>query len=111
MAIYFLAAPQVGRVKIGYSDAPERRIQEIRLMCPVPVELIAVVGGSYKDEAALHRRFADLRRHGEWFDDVPEIRAEMMRLLAGALADQFTREQIAQLIDHLGDIIKEREAA
>lgn len=72
--IYFLDAPDVNRIKIGTGVCPEDRLQAIRLMCPVPTKLIGLMVGGRQEEARLHARYADLRRHGEWFEGTPELR-------------------------------------
>lgn len=55
------------RVKIGHSLSPRNRLNKIASDPPYPVELIGYVRGSLADESALHSRFSELRRHGEWF--------------------------------------------
>lgn len=73
MAVYFLNAPSVGRIKIGTAIYPEERILAIRLISPVPVELIGSIKGGYKEEKELHNKFSSLRRHGEWFESSNEL--------------------------------------
>lgn len=65
--VYFIASDSAGLVKIGFSQSPERRVAAIQGMSPVPVRLVGKTPGTAEDEAALHRRFAGLRAHGEWF--------------------------------------------
>lgn len=72
--IYFLDCPAVNRIKIGKGDDPETRIASVRLMCPVETTLLGVIPGGFTEEATLHRRFAPLRRYGEWFEGTPELR-------------------------------------
>lgn len=64
-----------GRVKIGISTDPERRRQSMQTGCPVRLRLLATIPGGAAVEAEMHARFAEHRKHGEWFEDVPEIRA------------------------------------
>lgn len=56
-------------VKIGFTSGTqiEYRIQEIQVGCPEKIEMLCAIPGSFKMEAALHRRFKELRLHGEWF--------------------------------------------
>lgn len=35
--------------------------------------VLAKTPGSYSEEARMHKRFASLRRHGEWFEPGPEL--------------------------------------
>ena len=54
-------------VKIGISHNPERRLDELRIGCPHPIRIAAVVCGGSEVEKALHAQFADLRHQGDWF--------------------------------------------
>lgn len=71
--VYFLAARTVGLVKIGRSIDMVSRLQAIRWLSPVPLELIGLVEGGSQREAAYHRRWANLRSHGEWFNLTVEL--------------------------------------
>lgn len=54
--------------KIGFTKAfPERRRREVQGMCPTELELFAFINGDMSLEQKLHRTFAPLRYHGEWF--------------------------------------------
>ncbi|WP_435191318.1 GIY-YIG nuclease family protein [Streptomyces sp. bgisy126] len=66
--VYLIGSPESPLVKIGWSDNPERRLRHLQTGSPVPLQLLALFEGGAVMEAALHRRFADKRRHGEWFD-------------------------------------------
>ncbi|MEU2415144.1 GIY-YIG nuclease family protein [Streptomyces sp. NPDC013099] len=59
-------------VKIGCTDNPERRLRHLQTGSPLPLQLLALFEGGYLVEAELHRRFADKRRHGEWFGLGPD---------------------------------------
>lgn len=64
--VYFLRAGPF--VKIGKSVGdPRGRMQALKTGCPYPIEILAFVNGGLKEERALHKRFAHLREHGEWF--------------------------------------------
>ncbi|MDB5697933.1 MAG: nuclease family protein, partial [Alphaproteobacteria bacterium] len=76
--IYFLAG--AGLIKIGVTTNLTSRIRSIRNSSPVPLELLAVIPGNNFTEAGFHQRYASQRRHGEWFDDTPELRQEIERL-------------------------------
>ncbi|MFJ8028453.1 GIY-YIG nuclease family protein [Streptomyces sp. NPDC096311] len=66
--VYLIGSPGSPLVKIGWTDNPERRLRHLQTGSPVPLELLALFEGGHIAEAELHRRFADKRRHGEWFD-------------------------------------------
>ncbi len=77
--IYFVEGANLGLVKIGYATRVLRRISELTTGCPVRLELRAIAIGTFDDERRLHRRFAHLRKHGEWFRLDAELRALIAR--------------------------------
>ena len=80
MSVYFIIAREVGRVKIGRAGNVATRFGSIQTSCPVPVTLERLIEGGKPEEAELHRRFAHLRRHGEWFELTGELEAFMETL-------------------------------
>ncbi|WP_327259821.1 MULTISPECIES: GIY-YIG nuclease family protein [unclassified Streptomyces] len=70
--MYLIGSPDSPLVKIGWTDNPERRLRHLQTGSPVPLRLLAIFEGGNIVEAELHRRFADKRRHGEWFDLGPD---------------------------------------
>lgn len=64
---YFIGNRAEGKVKIGFSSNPQRRIAEIQTGCPFPVEILATEPGGSARESQLHRRFSHLHLNGEWF--------------------------------------------
>jgi hypothetical protein len=69
--IYFIETQ--GRVKIGYSNDPQRRFSDLTVGCPTRCVLLAIIEGSMSDEKDLHERFKANRIRGEWFELTPEI--------------------------------------
>lgn len=79
--IYFIAHAATSRVKIGYTRGPvAARFAGIVPCSPVPLELVGTLEGGPEVETALHREFADLRLHNEWFRLEGPLRA-LVRLL------------------------------
>lgn len=74
--VYF-ARRSDGLIKIGTSKDPESRVRGIGTISGMAVTLLALQWGSYKDERALHRRFAAHRVVGEWFKPAPELLAHI----------------------------------
>jgi hypothetical protein len=67
MSVYYIAAPSLDLVKIGYAKNPILRRAKIASDCPVEVVLMAVEAGDQSVEADRHARFSDSRRRAEWF--------------------------------------------
>lgn len=65
--VYFIHAPEVGRVKIGIAVNPPKRLMELQVGSPVSLRLLGVIKGGEQEEAELHSEFYDLRIQGEWF--------------------------------------------
>ncbi|WP_416070151.1 GIY-YIG nuclease family protein [Streptomyces scabiei] len=65
--VYVIAAPGSSVVKIGQSGDPAKRLSEIQRMSPVRLAVLWSQPGADL-EVKLHRHFAHLRTHGEWFD-------------------------------------------
>lgn len=100
--VYFLMAPAVGLVKIGRSIDIERRLQEIRLISPVPLVLLGFVPGDWALEAKYHEDWKHVREHGEWFRLTPELRTRLeadLIVSAWNRARQEARELALEQID------------
>lgn len=62
-----------GRIKIGCSYLPARRLLAISIWSPYQLEIIGVGEGNLSDEKMLHEFFAADRLHSEWFRSSPEL--------------------------------------
>lgn len=80
-SIYFASA--CGKIKIGCSVDPERRILSVGEWVPYPTTLLATMPGTYALEASLHRMFDEEWSHGEWFDASPRLLAFINTVIAG----------------------------
>lgn len=67
MKYLYLLEAQLGFIKIGYSEDPEKRQLTFAAASPCPVRLIAKWPGGFAEEQQLHAAFIGLRRHNEWF--------------------------------------------
>jgi hypothetical protein len=66
--VYFIRSPELGLVKIGYTaEPPHGRLKALQTGSPSRLEILGAVPATRETEARFHRRFAALRRHGEWF--------------------------------------------
>lgn len=65
--VYLLKAG--AHFKIGKSITFDKRLAQIKLQLPDPVEVVHVIRAAHVSEVETywHRRFASLRRNGEWF--------------------------------------------
>ncbi len=68
VTVYLIGSAGGGLVKIGQTSDVRRRLGEIQRMSPVLVEVLWQSTGDAALEKKLHRAFARLRVHGEWFD-------------------------------------------
>lgn len=65
--VYFIEAVGSGRVKIGIASTLRHRISSIACHSPFPLIALLTIPGNEKEERELHKRFAHLRVHREWF--------------------------------------------
>ena len=65
--IYFVQGESTRLIKIGFATDVQRRLNEIRTGSPDILVLLAAAEGGRNEEYALHRKFIDIRHHGEWF--------------------------------------------
>ena len=86
--VYFLHAPELRRVKIGYSADPQKRCERVRSEFHLPREITLTVIGTLDGgpliERLMHGRFAAHRVSGEWFED--SILPDVERLIEDELA-------------------------
>lgn len=81
--VYFLTAP--GRIKIGHTARPERRLAQLKAADMEPLEVLAVVNGSRNDERRLHDMLEDHRLRGEWFTDNDQVRKVISGFISGEI--------------------------
>ena len=78
--VYFIAADEFARVKIGVSSNPYARLSKIASDTACSVRLIGIEEGGYEREAELHRLFASDLIIGEWYRHSPDIAAHIANL-------------------------------
>jgi hypothetical protein len=64
----YAIADDHGRVKLGWSSDPQRRLVKARSDNGSKCELVGVVAGTREQERELHELLAPWRHRGEWFD-------------------------------------------
>lgn len=72
LAIYFIADPDTGDVKIGKTKNVDRRFKTFKTANP-NIRLLGTIPGYTAEENELHRRFAKDRVAGEWFKLSPKL--------------------------------------
>lgn len=77
--VYFLRSN--GLIKIGLTTDLPKRIAALKTASANVIELIATVAGDRQLEMKLHKRFAHLRQHGEWFAENDELKGFIEGLL------------------------------
>ncbi len=65
--IYFAHCAATNLMKIGVSDDPLRRIEDLTKKTGLALALYHVTEGSFTEEKRLHEQFSSLRREGEYF--------------------------------------------
>lgn len=83
--VYILHATGTPRIKIGYTSSFTVRLETLQTASPYPLRVLRTIETQYAValEAALHRRYASYRKHGEWFE-LP------MNILQELLSETFT---------------------
>lgn len=73
--LYFVQEMTNGPVKIGVSAAPLTRLSSLQVSNPRQLKMLGIRPGSHADEIDLHRRLAEHRIRGEWFNPAAEVLA------------------------------------
>lgn len=68
MPVYFIQEQPEGRIKIGKSRNPKKRLMNLQTGNPDPLEVIACLPGGRVEETLLHQKLDRYRcTRGEWF--------------------------------------------
>src|SRR5262245_43185129 len=70
--VYVIHAVGTGRVKIGYSLEPTKRLSDLQTASPFPLELIGMRPGTPDLERAIHQHLHKYHCVGEWFEIKPD---------------------------------------
>jgi hypothetical protein len=72
--VYFLADLANKRVKIGKSKTHYRRTARLTRENSTELTLLGAIRGFTAVESWLHRKFAHVHLHNEWFEYSPQLR-------------------------------------
>lgn len=67
MSVYYVLAPELDLIKIGFASDPKARFSKIQSDSPVRLVLLGFEEGDEATEAARHVMFGAYRQRGEWF--------------------------------------------
>jgi hypothetical protein len=85
--VYFISNPETGKIKIGFSDDPERRLADGRTWCPRVVLLKTIPSKDMAaDESYYHSKFNQAHFDGEWFLPEKEL-LEFISLIESATCE------------------------
>lgn len=65
--VYFIRLGAAGAIKIGKANDLKARLASLQTAASDKLHVLGFIPGDLAEEAALHRRFAASRLHGEWF--------------------------------------------
>lgn len=92
--VYFIAAVDAGKIKIGRTRNISKRLSALETSSPVPLTLMHTVQYDDELEQRIHQHLGKYRSHGEWFHaDKPVV--EFVR--------NAKKEGIPWLVSQVGD--------
>ena len=78
--VYLIGSPTFGWYKIGKANRPDVRVENLGVLLPFRVEVLAVWKAEHSlgFERQLHDRFSAQRINGEWFKFSPQVIASLV---------------------------------
>jgi len=87
VSVYFIHAPEIGRVKIGYSLDASVRMRRMQPESPCALVLLGIVEGTLWKEYTLHEMFDAEWVHNEWYQCSDRLMAWINRAISGEQPD------------------------
>ncbi len=84
--IYVIRSDHAPIVKIGYTERGDLRLKSLAHQERCSFTILAYINGRMQDESKLHKRFRDMRLHGEWFAEEGALERFIAR--AAAVSDR-----------------------
>jgi hypothetical protein len=99
--IYIIRNAVDGKVKVGVSESPAKRLQELQTANHCQLILEGVMNGNQETEKMIHRRLQRTGNGGgEWFEDGPEVQGLLRECVPGAEWMLFERSRFEyRLVD------------
>ena len=105
--VYFIKNIVTGKIKIGYSETPKKRLRELQTGNDNKLVLIKSIKGNRDKESTLHEMFSHLRTNGEWFEPDDELLEFIKGTNTKTLEGKFFHTFIDKQIEWQGYIISE----
>jgi hypothetical protein len=103
--VYFVQGVDGGPIKIGWTQNPEQRLEQLQAATHEELRLLDYVLGDRRVERALHDLLSDYRVRGEWFDDCGPVRDAVSDAVRGAevrdLRESLRERIVEEVTDHL----------
>ena len=82
--VYFIRPVGLpGPIKIGFSKVPARRLLDLTVWSPFPLEVVATVPGTTMLETNIHQCLARSHDRHEWFFPTNDVTGVVAKLVAG----------------------------
>lgn len=91
---YFIQGCDGGPVKIGFALDPEKRLGYLQCGSPVRLVLLGAIEGNH--ERVLHKKFASIRQHNEWFHPDKELADFISESCPGSKVLRFSHQARAR---------------
>jgi len=75
--IYFIQMDRIGPIKIGFTTNIAKRILNLQVASPYPLNLLCLFPGNVDMEQKIHICYKEMRMEGEWFLPHPFILKEI----------------------------------
>lgn len=105
--VYFIKNIVTGRIKIGFSNTPTKRLKELQTGNDNKLVLIKTIVGGKDKEASLHEMFSHLRSNGEWFEPDDELLQFIKGTNTRSLDGKFFHTFVDNQVEWQGYIISE----
>lgn len=85
--VYFIQMGEDGDIKIGTTANIHQRFRTLQTACHKPLRVLAMLRGGAELEEQMHRRFAHLRTHLEWFRPGEDLMEFLVKIRSRATAE------------------------